>query len=188
MHQFENEVGIVIKDGSTGEVKSDITLHNAISDDFLVDYTRIYQKNTSSLNYLYCFVLPDGPLWSGFTWDKKNPWAPYTLTKNRTEYPDDNNVYKLPSSKTVLSNKTKLFYQWTSLPNDISLKAGGITGISSNTGSFACVLNAHGIYDNVTQIIPKTLLILPTAINVLGHKGGLQTPDVLEVSYYFSLS
>lgn len=198
MQLFDNHIELVVRSGETGEIKDTFVQHNAISDDFLVGTGRIFSNE--SLNGFpgygepYCFLLPDGAAWTGFVWDRKNPWAPYSCTAQRT---GDQNVgvdayyksktYTAPNGSGNPTNKHKLFYQWSALPQDITLKAVGLTGLQEPLYG----VNIYGISDNPMIFVPQTLVILPSSILVKGRNavGGVptQTPDILEVSYFLSI-
>lgn len=198
MQQFNNHIELVVRSGDTGEVKETFVQHNAISDDFLC--TSGYIFINESLNgwptygFPYCFLLPDGAAWTGFVWDRTNPWAPYCCTTQRTG--DQNNgvdtyykskTYTAPNGTGNPTSKHKLFYSWSALPKDISLKAIGLTAMQEVwTGAGIC-----GISDNPMIFVPQSLVILPNAITVRGRNAvngvPTQTPDILEVSYFLSI-
>lgn len=201
--KFENHIELVVKSGDTGEILHTYTQSNAISDDFLANSGHIYINE--SLNGFpaygepWCFLLPDGVAWTGFSWDRTNPWAPYCTTLQR--YQDRNvgvnayyqsKTYTAPFGSGNPTPKHKLFYQWTALPQDIALKAIGLTALQEPTYG----AGIFGIFDPPdaqpgATFVPETLVILPSAINVRGRNavGGVptQTPDILEVSYYLSI-
>ena len=58
---YENPVEVTILSGDTGEVKYHYDGHNAISDDILGQYGRVFYTAVCSTNTVpYCFILPDG--------------------------------------------------------------------------------------------------------------------------------
>ena len=199
--QFNNHIELVVRSGDTGEVKEQYTQHNAIADDFLCGTSKIFGNEGLTFGLPYCFLLPDGAAWSSFTWDRTNPWCPYACTANRTG--DQNNgVDQYWKPKTYFPPSTpgnptsgnpslnhKLFYEWTSLPYNISLRAIGLTGLQEP--SFGTP-NVFGVYDAPMIFVPQTLVQLPSAITVNGLQpiSGVpsQTPDILEITYFLSIT
>lgn len=187
--KFENEVQITLRDSRTGDVISEHTTHNDISDDILVSGRNIYSNDCVNDVRPYCFLLRDGAAWSGFTWDRKNPWAPYTYSPNNLYGggfdATANPHWKAYTSLTTVGGRWKLFYQWTQLADDLQLKALGLTGWDSDQTSIpnraGCITNAWSVFT------PHTLIVLPTPILVKGRKGGTQVQDILEISYYLSV-
>jgi hypothetical protein len=74
-------------------------------------------------------------------------------------------------------------FSWNNLPNDLQLKAVGLTGVQRDTFSS----NLYGD-NNLVQVnfCPETLVILPTSFLVHGVVPG-GVPDILELSYYISV-
>jgi len=200
---FDNEVSIKLISGETGEVKYDSTHDNAISDDFLCPYAAIYTQKTNG-QAPYCFILPDGPNWSGFSFDRMNPYAPYSVAVNNyvnngadpqwKSYAGGANGGSYTAPYGVLG-QTKLFFQWTALPNDFPLRAIGLTGWQSYqlNGDVPDIVYGAGLTggspnnSNIpTVLVPQTLVVLPSAILVHGIlPGGI--PDVLQISYFLSI-
>lgn len=184
MISYDNTIEIILKSGKTGEIISQYEDHNDISDDILCHSKRIMiNYDTSSI---HCMLLPDGPKWNGFTWNRKNPWAPYCFTKNRIDdpyisepFPGADKQYAICRYDGIVNGKQKLFFQWTKLPDDFILKAIGIM----NWSGLGLI---DGVLDSATAMIPDTLLILPSPITIKGRKLGVQTPDILEITYYLS--
>jgi hypothetical protein len=195
--KFENEVSIKLISGETGEVKYDSTQENAISDDFLCPYAAIYTQITHN-QAPYCFILPDGPNWSGFTFDRMNPYAPYSVAVNNyvnngadPQWKAYNGVGGYTGPYGVLG-QTKLFFQWTNLPNDFQLRAIGLTGWQSYQlgGDTPDTIYGAGFSPTVnltpTVLVPQTLVVLPSAILIHGIlPGGI--PDILQISYFLSI-
>jgi len=122
-----------------------------------------------------------GPAWSGFTFDRRNPWAPYCATLNNSMDAAADPLYAGHAAAVQVGTKWKYFYRWTKLPKDLSLKAVGLIGLEGDP-------RVAGAYNGKPTIFnPLTLLILPQPMPVKGRNGGAQTPDVLEVSYYVGL-
>jgi|SRR5271157_662945 len=198
--KFENEVSIKLISGETGEVKYDSTQENAISDDFLCPYGAIYTQKQNG-QAPYCFILPDGPNWSGFIFDRMNPYAPYSVAVNNyvnnaadPQWKAYNGVGGYTPPFGVLG-RTKLFFQWTNLPNDFQLRAIGLTGWQSQQlgGDVPDVATGAGLSggsptnnNQPTILVPQTLVVLPSAILVHGIlPGGI--PDILQISYFLSI-
>ena len=181
MSQFDNLVSISVKDGETNELKHQIDLHNDISEDIIAYYYQLYKTPANNLTGPHCALYPDGAKWSGFTWDSKNPWCPYTMTRNRKDDANADTIYQPKQSMTNVNGKWKLFYRWTKLQDDFNLKAVGLMNWFMNDAV------ANGALDDITILTPDTLLILPQPITIKGRKLGNQIPDVLEVTYWLSL-
>lgn len=189
---FKNTVQLVVRSGDTGEELFRHEDHNAISDDMLANAQNIYLYGEIGL-LPACFLLKDGPAWSGFTWDPRNPWAPYCATVNNL-YGGSFDVTADPHWKLQLSAaatwvpaelRHKLFYTWTKLADDLSVRALGLTGwgwgeVTGGTVSLGLATS------QATVFVPQSLIILPTPVLVRGRKAGTQIPDILEVSYYLS--
>ena len=187
--RFDNTVDLVIRAGDTGEVLQGVSTHNDISDDLLGSGRHIYANDIVNESRPYCFILRDGPDWSGFTWNRKNPWAPYCFVPNNLYNgafdATANPHWRAQSSCALVNGRWRLFYQWTQLADDIQLKALGLTGWD---GGVANVPNCYGMVTNAwSVVVPQTLIILPTPILVRGRKGGTQVQDILEISYYLSV-
>jgi hypothetical protein len=196
--KFENEVTITVRKGDTGEVLFENTQENAISDDFLCPTGTIYIQPLPN-GAPYCFILPDGPNWSGGTYDHSNPSAPYCISANASvDTAADPQWQRWASSggytpPSGILGKTKLFYQWSNLPQDFQLKAIGLTGMQSQVGSGDEPDNVFGagISPNQTTLptvfVPQTLVVLPASIMIHGRNFGTETPDVLQISYFLSI-
>ena len=180
-NKFSNEIELVVRSGDTGEIKHEYKEHNDVCDDFLCARGRVIINHIQSAAYPYCFLLPDGPNWTGFTFDRKNPWAPYSITDNRITDPSADQLY-MGKTYSYVNNKHKFFYRWTNLPKNIQLRGIGLT---NQDDSFAALL--YGINDSAIVFLPQTLVVLPTAIPINGRLLGTQTPDILEISYYLSV-
>jgi hypothetical protein len=198
--KFENEVSITVLDGKTGEVAYQYNNHNAISDDILGTYAHIfYTTFASSSTAPYCFILPDGTQWSGFTYDRSNPWAPYCITANNSidtgaqpQWQARTGVGGYTAPTNTVTGRHKLFFQWNNLPLDFTLRAIGLTGWQSeNTSSGDIGDYAFGAGSTLNQqptvFVPQTLLVLPSGVLVHGRNGGGGTPDILQVSYFLSI-
>jgi hypothetical protein len=196
---YDNPVEVTILSGDTGEVKYHYDGHNAISDDILGQYGRVfYTAYASSTTVPYCFILPDGTQWTGFTYDRMNPWAPYCITANNSIDTSANPQWQArqgiggytPPTNTV-TGKHKLFFQWSNLPLDFNLRAIGLTGWQSDNFNGDISDYNYGAGASVNQqptvFVPQTLLVLPTAVLVHGRNGGSGTPDVLQISYFLSI-
>jgi hypothetical protein len=191
---FENQIELVVRDGATGEVKGSFEKHNAIADDFLCGDGRIFSFTGLSFGLPYCFLLPDGAAWNTFTWDRTNPWCPYATGINRTgdqttgvDQYWKTKTYYAPFASGNATPKHKMFYQWTALPYNMTLRAFGLTGV----GEPFYGQSIYGIADAAMTFVPQTLVILPSGISVQGLQpvGGVpsQTPDIVEISYYLSI-
>jgi hypothetical protein len=197
---YDNPVEVTVRDGKTGKVTYHYEDHNAISDDILGQYGTIFFTGLQSTQPPYCFILPDGTQWTGFTFDRTNPWAPYCISANNSlaGTTSDNPQWQIrqsvggytPPSNTV-TGKHKLFFQWSDLPLDFSLRAIGLTGwqSESGTGDIPDYLYGAGnaVNNLATVFVPQTLLVLPSAVLVHGSNGGSGTPDVLQISYFLSV-
>ena len=136
--------------------------------------------------------------WSGFTYDRMNPWAPYCITANNSVDNSANPQWQArqgiggytPPTNTV-TGKHKLFFQWSNLPLDFNLRAIGLTGWQSDVSTATLVDYNFGAGTSVnlqpTVFVPQTLLVLPSAVLVHGRNGGSGTPDVLQISYFLSI-
>lgn len=202
--KFDNEVLVQVIDGKTGKVREEFAGPNAISDDFLCGGSaggRIFDTDSGTP---FCFLLPDGPNWTGFTWDRTNPWAPYSISTNNSAdngaepffapHPPQNPsvAFLAPDGVTGLPVPTgvpgrwRLNFTWgvPGLPFDFQLRAIGLTDIQNDI-----VQQLYGIPSIAAQSIflPLTLVVLPSAVLVHGRDGGAGTPDVLNVSYFLSI-
>jgi hypothetical protein len=195
--KFDNEVTVTVRSGKTNEVLFDTTKKNAISDDFLCPTQNIYQNGVHGTETPYCFLLPDGPNWNGFVYDRQNPWAPYCTSVNN--YLDnsadplwksysgaDSGTYTPPFG---ILGTTQMFFQWSNLPADLELRGIGLTAVQSSNGNTGDIPDQwFGALTNVPVIfVPETLVILPSAILVHGRDGGLGTPDILQITYTLSV-
>ena len=199
--KHDNPVEVKVISGETGEVSYSYDGHNAISDDILgmtnhVFITQLANSNTTP----YCFILPQiSTEWTGFTYDRMNPWAPNCITANNSvdtsanpQWQARQGVGGYTAPTNTVTGKHKLFFQWSNLPTDFNLRAIGLTGWQSETGAGGDIGDyAFGAGSSVnlqpTVFIPQTLLVLPSAVLVHGRNGGAGTPDVLQVSYFLSI-
>ena len=179
---LSNEVNIKLISGESGETLFDHTDHNDFADDILVCRNFILTNIYSTSANPYCFLQPDGPRWSSYSWNRRDPYVPYPITMNKNGDSLADSLYAGHSSAQRLGNRWRLFYRWTQLPQDIQLKAVGLFDWE-NYG-----LNQGVDATNPTLITPATLVILPQALSIKGRLNGTQTPDILEVSYYLSLT
>src|SRR5271166_5268686 len=199
--KFDNEVTITLRSGKTGEILWESTQDNAVSDDLLCPAQTIFMQPNRAGNastpyvgdYPICFILPDGPNWAGFTFDRANPWAPYCISANNSV---DNAAdpqwqgYVHGSGYTPVSTvfgKTKFFYQWTNLPQDFQLKGIGLTGWQGDAPNQSPRIGFQSTPYVPTVFVPQTLVVLPTSILVHGRNLGTETPDVLQISYFLSI-
>lgn len=197
--KHDNPVEVTILSGDTGEVKYHYAGHNAISDDILGMYGRIFfTPYAASSTVPYCFILPDGAQWSGFTFDRMNPWAPYCITANNfvdnsanPQWQPRQSIGGYTAPSNTVTGKHKLFFQWSDLPLDFTLRAIGLTGWQSDvfTGDIGDYAFGAGATVNLqpTVFVPQTLLVLPSGVLVHGRNGGAGTPDVLQISYFLSI-
>jgi hypothetical protein len=188
--RFDNTVSIRLTAGDTGKVLYEDEIHNDISDDLLGSGRWIYVNAIRDEAFPWCFILRDGPKWAGFTWDRTNPWAPYSNVPNNLydgafDPTADAHWMGQIGLSTYVNGRWKRFYRWTKLADDLQLKAIGLTGWDMDQGSMAarqgCI---NGAWSTIT---PQSLIILPSAITVRGNKGGSQVQDILEISYYLSV-
>jgi hypothetical protein len=192
MVKFENPVSIKVRNGDTGEVQHSWDGANAISDDVLCSYGATFITNLNSGSGPGCFLLPDGVNWSGFTFDRANPWAPYCIAVNNTFDLSAQNQWQFKTTYTPPSNPVtgqhKFFFLWNNLPTDFQLKAIGLTGWQNVNAGGNINQGVFGLTNGQpTVFVPQTLVILPTSILIHGRNGGSTTPDVLEISYFFSV-
>jgi hypothetical protein len=192
MYKFENPVSIKVRSGDTGEVLYSHDTENAISDDVLCGYGSVFITTLGSGSGPACFLLPDGSNWSGFTYDRANPWAPYCITANNAFDGSAQSQWQYKTTYTPPSNPVtgqhKLFFEWTNLPTNLQLKAIGLTGWQSNASGGNLNPNLFGVVNSqATVFVPQTLVVLPTSILIHGRNGGSTTPDVLEISYFLSI-
>jgi hypothetical protein len=195
---YSNRVEITVK-SQEGEVLHSWAKDNAISDDFLVPSSRIFDNSTlGTFGGTYfspgAFLLPDGAEWAFYPgWDPRNPWAPYTCTLNNSTNVSANALTSglsksspdnLSGPNSSTQYRWKMFYSWTQLPVDLQLKAVGLTGMQTD------VFNAtlFGFVGSVpANFCPQTLVVLPSSFLVHGLVGATNIPDVLEVSYFISV-
>src|SRR5271156_1472207 len=167
---YSNRVEIVVK-SQEGEVLHQYAKDNAICDDFLVPSLRIFDNSTlgsfgGTFSSPFAFLLPDGSEWAIYPgWDPRNPWAPYTSTLNNSLNFAANTVIlglsksspnTLTPPSTATTYRWKMFYSWSSLPNDINLRAIGLTGMQTdafNSTLFGAVSNAPA------NFCPQTLVV-----------------------------
>ena len=197
MVKFDNDVSITVLSGKTGDVTYQYDAPNAISDDILATLGHVfYTPLANATSAPYCFILPDGAQWSGFTYDRQNPWAPYCLTANNLVDITADPQWKARTTYTAPSNtvtgKHKLFFQWSNLPFDFQLKAIGLTGFQSDSAPAGDIADynfgaGNSVNQQATVIIPQTLLVLGSSVLVHGRNGGAGTPDILQVSYFLSI-
>jgi hypothetical protein len=194
--KYQNEVTVTVRSSKTNEILLDTTKENAISDDFLCQTGNIFQNGVSGSETPYCFLLPDGPNWTGFVYDRQNPWAPYCTSVNN--YLDNTadplwKSYSAGSSGTYtppfgVLGTTQLFFQWSNLPTDLELRGIGLTAVQSLSSLGDVPDSFFGATTDVPVIfVPETLVILPSAILVHGRDGGLGTPDILQITYTLSV-
>lgn len=198
---FENEVSIVVRDGATDEVKYSWQGENAISDDLLCTLGHVFYTvlgGGSSTSPPYCFILPDGSNWTGFTYDRMNPWAPYCITANNSidtsadaQWKGRASVGGFTGPLNPVTGKAKFFFTWNNLPTDFQLRGIGLTGWQSETngGDINDAVFGAGTVSNLqpSVFVPQTLVVLPSAVLVHGRNGGTGTPDVLQISYFLSI-
>jgi hypothetical protein len=205
--KVDNKVLITIRDGETGDVKFQTTEHNDIADDFLCGRGVIFANNIQNDSTRpFCFLLPDGGSWSGFVFDPANPSAPYCIQPNNYNHLGAqvdalaDQTFKTHSGAVGIGGglqppygqsggldnstqgKWKLFFRWTALPTDFTLRAIGLTGWQTNNQDFI-----FGGEAAPAVFVPDTLVVLPSGILVKGRNAGAQTPDTLEVSYFLSI-
>jgi hypothetical protein len=191
MVKFENPVAITVRSGETGEIRHEWHGENAISDDVLCAYGQVFYTNLNAGPGPYCFLLPDGANWTGFTYNRQEPYAPYCISVNNF-ITSGQNPFQAKTTYTAPSNwvtgQHKFFYEWNNLSNNIQLKAIGLTGWQNNASGGNLNPNVFGLTNAEPIIlIPQTLVVLPTSILIHGNNGGSTTPDVLEVSYFLSV-
>jgi hypothetical protein len=187
---YDNPVDVKVISGKTGEVTYHYDGHNAISDDILGEYARVFYTDYTNASQPYCFILPDGSQWSGFNYDRTNPWAPYCITANNSVDTGADAQWKQRATYTAPSNtvtgKHKLFFQWSNLPLDFQLKAIGLTAWQTDIQDQAFGAGS-AVNQQPTVFIPQTLLVLPSSVLVHGRNGGGGTPDFLQISYFLSI-
>lgn len=195
MQKFHNSVEVVVKSGSTGEVEHRFQKDNSISDDLLVSLGRIFINdsvgNSGAQNAPFAFLLPDGADWTGFVWDRTNPYAPYTATLNNTLNNSVDALWKgrasLTNPSAATGNRWKMFFTWTQLPADLQLKAIGLTALQYDVyNSQSYGIPSNGVPCN---FVPQALVVIPTSFLVHGAPpyGSTGVPDIVEVSYYLSV-
>lgn len=200
--KFENEVSITVRDGKTGEIAYQYDAPNAISDDILGSYGHVfYTAFAASISAPYCFILPDGTQWSGFTYDRSNPWAPYCVTANNSvdltpgvdpQWKARAGVGGYTAPSNTVTGRHKLFFSWSNLPLDFTLRAIGLTGWQSDTTGSGDIPDFNfgagsSVNQQPTVLVPQTLVVLPSGVLVHGRNGGSGIPDVLQVSYFLSI-
>jgi hypothetical protein len=184
---YNNRVEIVVK-SQEGEILHQYAKDNAVSDDFIVTTNRIFDNTFTNGGLPVAFLLPDGSEWASYPgWDARNPWAPYTCTVSNSIV--GGSTQPLYAGKTLSGPNSstqyrwKMFYSWNNLPNDLQLKAVGLTGMQND--QFSGFL--YGIANNVQiNFCPETLVVLPTSFLVHGFVPG-GVPDILELSYFISV-
>ena len=82
MFELENKIRVMVRSGKTNEILCESEESNDIADDFLCGSNRILTNNEKNVSQPYCFLLPDGAAWTGFTFDSANPSAPYCINFN----------------------------------------------------------------------------------------------------------
>ncbi len=201
MLKFDNTYVVTVRSGETGNVLLEQNGRNTISDDFLCARGKVFVSDNFVDGLPYCFLLPDGAAWTGFSWDRTNPWAPYCTTANNVVDTGAQVLYNATTSTgcsitkpydtgNANVNKWKLFYRWSLLPINLQLKAFGLTGWQSNVTAYAVGASAN---QQQTTFVPQTLVVLPVSILVRGRNVSTpnpvaaQTPDVLEVTYFLSI-
>jgi len=194
--KFENEVQLKVISGKTGETVAEWSKDNAISDDVLCAYGHIFITQMQGGGAPWCFLLPDDPIgytnWTGFTFDRTNPYAPYCATANNSvdtgADPQWQTRQTYTAPLTPVGGRHKLFFEWTKLPLDFQLKALGLTGWqSSSAGGDIPDAQFGAVNQQPTIFIPQTLVVLPSSILIHGRNGGSGTPDILQVSYFLSI-
>ena len=179
---YRNRLEIVVK-SQEGEILHQYAKDNAISDDFIVTSNRIFEGTQVAL----AFLLPDGAEWASYPgWDARNPWAPYTCTVNNSVVVTSQPLYAgatLSGPNSSTQYRWKMFFTWNNLPNDLQLKAVGLTGLQRDVFNGSL----YGL-NNLAQVnfCPETLVILPTSFLVHGFVPG-GVPDILELSYFISV-
>lgn len=179
--KYINQLEIQLVKPDTNEIT---TVYNSTSDDFLCGFGAIYSKcAANNQNYMQAVIFPDGPAWSGYTWNPRDPWIPYSCLPNK---PDDPSASSLNQTPTVtydsVNRRFKYYYQWLKLDYDFNLRAIGLT-LWDYFDAAACGCAAAGYHSYPVG----ALAVLPSAIPIKGQIGGTQTPDILQVSYYISL-
>lgn len=207
--KFDNTYQVVIRSGETGDVLFEDNGHNDISDDFITTDGTIFGIRNSVTNSPRCFLLPDGALWSGFTFDRTNPYAPYSTSASNVGDNSADALYKSRNDSgcsltnpygvgNASPNKWKLFYRWSNLPINLTLRAFGLTSMDPSISQFSVgIPNNSGdpsqFPHSQTTFVPLTLVVLPSGILVRGRNPvspgnvGTQTPDILEITYYLSI-
>jgi hypothetical protein len=181
---FKNPLSISVLSGDTQEVKHRVETENSISDDFLAGFGNMYQKECDFNTYMTLALLPDGPAWDSWTWNPRDPWVPYPLSRGREgdTSADLHHVNRATITWDDTARRWRLFYQWNRLASDFSLRAVGL---------FACdwygSAETQARIDGLVAYPLYTVAVLPTAIPVKGRLGGTQVPDILQISYFFSV-
>src|SRR5271157_761637 len=204
---FDNEVSITVRSGETGDIAYQYDAPNAVSDDILGTGGSVahifYTVFAQSTQPPFCFILPDGAQWSGFTYDRSNPWAPYCITANNSvdtgatpQWQARTSVGGYTAPSNTVTGRHKLFFQWggsnPGLPLDFTLRAIGLTGwqsddFSGDIGNYAFGAGVVAGQPLIpTVFVPQTLLVLPSGVLVHGRNGGSGTPDILQISYFLS--
>lgn len=201
MFKFTNEVRIVVREGDSGAIVHDSQQHNDISDDFTCGRDVILMNHVSNTAQPYCFLLPDdagsppSTEWSGFVFDRVDPWAPFATQSNNYNHSgtiidasaDSNWKTKVSLTAPYGTGNTtspdwKFFFRWSALPQNLQLKAIALTGWQNDLDD-----SVFGAGLSPVIFKPQTLVVLPTSILIRGRQSGAQTPDVLEVSYFLSI-
>jgi hypothetical protein len=179
---LQNEVNIKLL-SPEGELLFEHTDHNDFADDILVCHKQILTSFYAKGANPYCFLQQDGAKWTGYSWNRRDPYIPYPIQLNRTQDATADAIYQPHANAVWDGSRWKLFYQWSQLPFDMQLKAVGLMDWENNG-----LIEGVDSGLNPTLITPMTLVILPQAITVRGRIGGTQTPDILQVSYYLSVA
>lgn len=179
--KFKNdlEIAVLHGDGSRDEYK----VSNSICDDFLGGFGMLYYKQWNASTDLQAVIFPSGSQWTGWTWNPRDPWVPYGCQSNAATNTEGSPINQIATITYDAANtRYRLYYQWTKLELDYSLKAVGLTMWDwFNTNECGATANTYGSFP------VGTLAVLPTPIALKGLNGGTQVPDILQVSYYLSL-
>jgi hypothetical protein len=202
MFKLDNNIHVCVRSGKTGQLVYDSQEHNDIADDFRCASGSAFIAALKNTSQPYCFLLPDGGDWSGFTFDPTNPSAPYCINGNDYDHTGaqqdtgadlsyKTKAYLAPPwdpTNNATTGKWKFFFQWTALPVDFTLKAVALTAWQTSFSDFC-----FGPAASPAIFVPETLAVLPSPITVKGRNATVpsniatQTPDILQVSYYLSI-